>query len=86
MTWNVILSDRAERSLVRMPARDRRRITQALLDMEQDPLSGDVVPLKGSYRGSYRRRVGSWRFIFTLQLQNQIVAVADIVRRTSTTY
>ena len=86
MTWNVVLSNRAERALVRVPARDRRRITQALLSMEQDPLSGDVIPLKGPYAGSYRRRVGSWRIIFALKWDTQIVFVADVARRTSTTY
>jgi mRNA-degrading endonuclease RelE of RelBE toxin-antitoxin system len=69
-----------------MPARDRQRIAQVLLNMEQEPLSGDVTPLKGPYAGSYRRRVGSWRIIFTLRSGNAVVGVADIVRRTSTTY
>jgi mRNA-degrading endonuclease RelE of RelBE toxin-antitoxin system len=34
--------------------------------MEQEPLSGDVIPLKGPYHGSYRRRVGPWRIVFTV--------------------
>jgi mRNA-degrading endonuclease RelE of RelBE toxin-antitoxin system len=69
-----------------MPARDWQRIAQVLLNMEQEPLSGDVTPLKGPYAGSYRRRVGPWRIIFTLRSGNAVVAVADVVRRTSTTY
>ena len=86
MTWTVALSSRAERALARMPARDRQRIAQVLLSMEQEPLSGDVTPLKGPYAGSYRRRVGSWRIIFTVKSDSTVVAVADILRRTSTTY
>ena len=86
MTWNVVLSNRAERALGRVPARDRQRITQALLSMEQESLSGDVVPLKGPYEGSFRRRVGSWRIIFALKWDAQVVFVADVARRTSTTY
>ena len=86
MTWNIVLSNRAERALVRVPARDRQRITQALLRMEQDPLSGDVIPLKGPYAGSYRRHVGRWRIVFTLNWDRQVVGIADIARRTSTTY
>ena len=69
MTWNVVLSNRAERALSRIPPRDRARITEALLAMEEDPLAGDVTPLKGPYRGSYRRRVGSWRLIFELSVR-----------------
>jgi mRNA-degrading endonuclease RelE of RelBE toxin-antitoxin system len=86
MTWNVVLSNRAERALERVPARDRQRITQALLSTEQEPLSGDVIPLKGPYEGSYRRRVGSWRIIFALKWDAQVVFVADVARRTSTSY
>ena len=86
MTRNVVLSNRAERVLARVPARDRQRMTQALLGMEKDPLSGDVIPLKGPYAGSYRRRVGPWRIVFTLSWDSQMVGVADIARRTATTY
>lgn len=54
--------------------------------MEQELLAGDVTPLKGPYEGAYRRRVGAFRIIFTLKSGNSVVAVADIIRRTSTTY
>jgi mRNA-degrading endonuclease RelE of RelBE toxin-antitoxin system len=54
--------------------------------MEQEPLSGDVTPLKGPYEGSYRRRVGAYRVIFAVKPDGAIIAVADIARRTSTTY
>jgi mRNA-degrading endonuclease RelE of RelBE toxin-antitoxin system len=54
--------------------------------MEQQPLSGDVTPLKGPYEGSYRRRAGAFRIVFTVKSDTTVVAVADIVRRTSTTY
>ena len=86
MTWNIVLSNRAERALGRVPTRDRQRITQALLSMEQEPFSGDVIPLKGPYEGTYRRPVGSWRIIFALKWDAQVVFVADVARRTSTTY
>jgi mRNA-degrading endonuclease RelE of RelBE toxin-antitoxin system len=69
-----------------MPLRDRRRIAQALREMEEEPLSGDIVPLKGPYAGSYRRPVGSWRVIFAIRWESDAVVVADIARRTSTTY
>src|SRR5215467_10997316 len=86
MTWTVVLSNRAERALARVPARDRHRITLVLLGMEQEPLSGDVIPLKGPYHGSYRRHVGSWPIVFILNWDSRVVGVADIARRTSTTY
>jgi mRNA-degrading endonuclease RelE of RelBE toxin-antitoxin system len=66
--------------------REIARINRALNDMKADPLSGDVALLRGEYRGLYRRRVGPWRIIFGLRPDRRVVIVADIVRRTSTTY
>jgi mRNA-degrading endonuclease RelE of RelBE toxin-antitoxin system len=53
--------------------------------MQQDPFPGDVVQLRGSAMG-YRRRIGSYRILFTLQMRERRVNVTDIARRTSTTY
>jgi len=69
-----------------MPVRDRERVNRALNEMKDDPFSGDTAPLHGEYQGAYRRRVGAWRILFTVNQENQIVLVADIARRTSTTY
>ena len=69
-----------------MGARDRERINRALNEMKEEPLSGDVTPLRGWYQGAFRRRVGAWRILFTLDLERNIIEVHDIRRRTSTTY
>ena len=86
MNWDFLLSHDAARSLRRMSARDRDRINRALNDMKEDPLRGDVTPLRGPYQGSFRRRVGAWRILFALDLEQKIIEVHDIRRRTSTTY
>jgi len=69
-----------------MGGRDRARINRALNHMIEDPLGGDVTPLRGPYQGSFRRRVGAWRILFALDLEHKIIEVHDIRRRTSTTY
>jgi mRNA-degrading endonuclease RelE of RelBE toxin-antitoxin system len=84
MAWLVVLSNRAERNLRRVPAADRVRILAAVEEMSVDPLGGDVVKLKG--QGAFRRRVGSYRIIFSIDFQAQAVGILDIQRRTSTTY
>jgi mRNA-degrading endonuclease RelE of RelBE toxin-antitoxin system len=86
MNWDLELARAAQRALREMPARDRERINRALNDIKTDPLSGDLIVLRGAYRGLYRRRVGSWRIIFGLKPENRVVLIGDIVRRTSTTY
>ena len=69
-----------------MPACDRDRVNKVLNAMKGRPLSGDIVPLRGEHQGAFRRRVGSWRIIFTVKPDLQIVIIHDIMRRTSTTY
>lgn len=86
MDWDVRLGNRARRALEQIPARDRGRIEAALLDMKRDPHAGDTRPLQGRHQGAFRRRVGSWRIIFALKTDSRTVLVADITRRTSSTY
>jgi mRNA-degrading endonuclease RelE of RelBE toxin-antitoxin system len=84
MAWLVILSSRAERNIKRIPAADRLRILFAVEQMRVDPLSGDVVKLRA--QEAFRRRVGSYRIIFSIDFRGHIVGISDVQRRTSTTY
>jgi mRNA-degrading endonuclease RelE of RelBE toxin-antitoxin system len=54
--------------------------------MKREPHSGDTKPLRGRHRGAFRRRVGSWRIIFAIKAEICTVLIADIRRRTSSTY
>jgi mRNA-degrading endonuclease RelE of RelBE toxin-antitoxin system len=67
-----------------MSANDAARIARALRDMSDDPLSGDIVKLKGTE--AFRRRVGDYRILFAVDFLQRAVAVLDILRRTTTTY
>jgi mRNA-degrading endonuclease RelE of RelBE toxin-antitoxin system len=55
-----------------------------MASMSADPLSGDVVKLKG--QAAFRRRVGDYRIIFSVDFRAFAVGIADIQRRTTTTY
>lgn len=84
MTYIVLLANRAEKGLRHLPAADLDRILAALEEMEIDPLAGDVLKLKGTE--AFRRRVGSYRIIFGIDTDSNVVRVMDVLRRTSTTY
>ena len=85
MKWELLLAGPARKALKRMPAADRRRVLAALDEMEQDPFSGDIVRLTAQ-PVAWRRRVGDWRILFDVELEQHRVLVHGIVRRTSTTY
>jgi mRNA-degrading endonuclease RelE of RelBE toxin-antitoxin system len=84
MAWTVVLAGPARKSLKRIPASDKTRILSALAEMQQDPFQGDIRKLQGL--PGFRRRVGNWRVMFDLILEERRVVVAAIERRTSTTY
>ena len=84
MAFTVHVSNRAQKSLKGIPVGDVRRIMAALASMGEDPLSGDVVRLKGT--DAFRRRVGDYRIIFSIDYKQHAVGILDILRRTTTTY
>jgi len=86
MSWDFQLASAAQRTLRRLHEPDRTRINQALNEMKDDPLSRDTIALRGEYQGLFRRRVGSWRIVFRIKPDEHVILIADIVRRTSTTY
>jgi mRNA-degrading endonuclease RelE of RelBE toxin-antitoxin system len=53
--------------------------------MAGDPFSGDFIKLEGR-NNRWRRRVGSYRVFFRVDIADRTVDVLAIVRRTSTTY
>jgi mRNA-degrading endonuclease RelE of RelBE toxin-antitoxin system len=83
--WRLTFSRNAQRSLRRLPPEGRRRLDDAIAEMERDPLSGDVVLLK-DYPVGYRRPVGPYRILFDIDRTTHSVQIQDIERRTSTTY
>ncbi len=86
MTWTVVLTRRAERRLQQVRGADLERLIAAIDQMAEAPHLGDTKALKGKHTGLYRRRVGNWRIIFTIDDGILVVQVIDIVRHSSTTY
>ena len=86
MTWTVSVSRTASRAIKKAPKGDQARIRTALLQLRDDPYSGDIKSLKGYADKTFRRRVGDWRIIFTVDDEVLRVELVEIARRSSTTY
>jgi mRNA-degrading endonuclease RelE of RelBE toxin-antitoxin system len=55
--------------------------------MAEDPFHGDTRPLKGrKWKGYYRKRVGRYRVIFLLRLQDRIIDIYAVVPKPERTY
>jgi mRNA-degrading endonuclease RelE of RelBE toxin-antitoxin system len=53
--------------------------------MQDDPFGGDIKRLKG-HPPAWRRRVGNYRILYDLVIEEHRIVVLGILRRSSTTY
>ncbi len=71
----------------KIPGDRCERIIRALDEMEQDPFSGDVKTLQGpAWSGRYRKRVGDYRIIFSVNRSLHRIDVSAILIRSEKTY
>lgn len=84
MKYEVRVNKKVRKPFRSFPKKDQSRIKKVLLKMETDPYGGDVVKLSGY--DAYRKRVGTYRIIFTTSDAEAIVLVFDILRRNENTY
>jgi mRNA interferase RelE/StbE len=85
MAWNLHITGPAQKEFLKLPPKDQARVKNALIAMEEDPFSGDIKRLKGQI-SAWRRRVGNYRIVYDLYLEDKKIIVHGILRRTSTTY
>lgn len=84
MSWTCRFSREAAKQLRRLPQDRQRQLSQAIEEMEEDPLSGDVRPIKaGKFKGALRKRVGRYRIVFSLDPSEHLVQIAVILIRTA---
>ena len=87
MAWAGELSASAEKDLKLLPRDRQAHIARAIDEMEENPLAGDVKALKGpEWKGRYRKRVGPYRIIFSMDHKVKAVAVSAILIRSGKTY
>jgi mRNA-degrading endonuclease RelE of RelBE toxin-antitoxin system len=67
----------ARKFLDRQTDRERKRLLEAIVKLEEEPPQGDIVKLGG--RKGYRLRIGGTRFLF--EKRETEILVIDIDRR-----
>ncbi len=87
MSWACRLSREAAQQLRRLPRERQKQLARAIDEMEHDPTSGDVRPLKsGKFKGALRKRAGRFRIVFSLDPSENCIEIAAILVRTESTY
>ncbi len=87
MSWECRLSRSAAKALRQVPPPYRARLLRAIDELAQDPLTGDVRPIKsGRFKGALRKRVGQYRIVFSLDPKKKVVEIAALLVRGERTY
>ncbi len=87
MNWTCSLSRQAAKQLRGLPRRRQEQLARAIGEMEKDPTTGDVRPIKsGKFKGALRKRMGRYRIVFSVDPSAKRVEIAAILARTGRTY
>ncbi|HUG81408.1 MAG TPA: type II toxin-antitoxin system RelE/ParE family toxin [Bryobacterales bacterium] len=79
-SWTVELSEPAKKELGQLSGPLRRRITQKLLALENDPRPSSTKKLRAS-PARYRLRMGDYRVVYAVDDKNRVVSVERIRHR-----
>ncbi|MDP3013164.1 MAG: type II toxin-antitoxin system RelE/ParE family toxin [Candidatus Subteraquimicrobiales bacterium] len=79
MPFKIELSKNAFKNLKRLDRKTIDRLKEAIDEMVEDPLKGDVVKLKG-YE-AFRKRVGDFQILFIVDFSRSRVFIIDVLPR-----
>jgi len=86
MNWECRLSRSVAKALRQLPPPHKARLIQAIDELAEDPLRGDVRPIKsGRFKGALRKRVGRYRLVFSLDPERKLVNIAALLIRSERT-
>jgi mRNA interferase RelE/StbE len=79
LTYDLFIERRAQRSLSRIAAQDRERISTAIRGLAHEPRPHGVKKLSG--RDVWRIRIGDYRVLYEIHDAQLLILVVDIGHR-----
>lgn len=79
--YELRLERRVIKTLKKLTEPVKSKLIKVLDGMKQDPFSGDIKALSGTWKGFYRRRVGNHRIIYCVDAEVRIINVESISDR-----
>lgn len=87
MSWACEFTPNATDDLAALPKAIQKRVMRVLSQVESDPFQGNVKALHGEeWKGVFRRRIGDYRILFTVNHEKSIVVIQQISKRSGKTY
>lgn len=84
-SWVLQIDDSAYKFLEKVPRKDAERILFILQELPADPFRGDIKKMRGE-QNIWRRRVGTYRIRYELIVEEKVIHVFLVERRTSNSY
>lgn len=75
----VLLSKNAAKEYIRLPKRERVKISKKLELLENSPLAG--IPLSGGFKGIYSLRVWPHRILYEINISKDKLEIHKITHR-----
>lgn len=79
MSYSIRIKKSAAKELARIPSNDRVRVIRAIDHLKDHPHSGS--PLKGEFRGIRRIRVGDYRVLYEVGVEELIILIVRVATR-----
>jgi mRNA interferase RelE/StbE len=87
MSWTSEFTQNAEEDFRALPKAIQKRVGRIMESMTEDPFQGDVKALQGKeWSGMFRRRIGNYRVLFSVNHAKKLVVVHQISIRSAKTY
>lgn len=84
--YQIIFSKNTLKSLKKIPTQYQVLIKKKLEKISLDPFTSDIRKLSADYDATHRFRVGDYRLFLSVDVENKIIEVDKIKRRTTQTY
>ena len=81
MSFEVVLGKKAEQFLIRCERELYDRIIKKLGKMEEDPFPHDMKKVVGTKEKTFRVRVGDYRILYVVYLEDNNILVVNIDKR-----
>jgi len=86
LTYELQVERAARRALDAVPARDYRRIEEAIDALANDPRPRNARRIRGVSATLWRLRVGHYRVIYSVFDRERLVKIVHVARRREDTY
>ena len=83
--WVLKVDPDVFKTIKKMPRRDAEAVLIAIYFLPKNPYFGDIQKMKGE-NDVWRRRIGVWRIFYKIKIEERVILVFKLERRTSKTY